>query len=274
MLPLLRLWGLINLLKQKTKLWWGQTAGVLSLFAQLLSIWVPFRHSKPTLHPSGAYNSSVKTSSNLHVILATTAVLLMLWAGAQRVRMRSWEQSCWLPWLQLHYCSYILIWEMFYFEVSLGIYSPYSGQMELWFLYTVIIYFIVRPCHSCPEKLWMPHPWRQSRPGWMGPVLTWPVGWQRSHGRHCNPLPWGSVLCPLPSGAEPLPSTVARIHKQKLSGFHYKVTPSKGVGQRALSHPLKCWEVAPKGAAWLENLKRHFKRHSNAAESRIVPLTF
>jgi len=26
----------------------------------------------------------------------------------------------------------------------------------------------VRPWHSCPEKLWMPHPWRCSRPAWMG----------------------------------------------------------------------------------------------------------
>ena len=28
---------------------------------------------------------------------------------------------------------------------------------------------VVRHWHSCPEKLWVPHPWRCSRPGWMGP---------------------------------------------------------------------------------------------------------
>jgi len=27
----------------------------------------------------------------------------------------------------------------------------------------------VRPWHSCPEKLWVPHLWRHSRPGWTGP---------------------------------------------------------------------------------------------------------
>ena len=27
----------------------------------------------------------------------------------------------------------------------------------------------VRPWHSCLEKLWVPHPWSHSRPGWMGP---------------------------------------------------------------------------------------------------------
>jgi len=28
---------------------------------------------------------------------------------------------------------------------------------------------VVRCWISCPERLWMPHPWRCSRPGWMGP---------------------------------------------------------------------------------------------------------
>ena len=27
----------------------------------------------------------------------------------------------------------------------------------------------VRPWHCCPEKLWVPHPWRHIRPGCMGP---------------------------------------------------------------------------------------------------------
>ena len=26
---------------------------------------------------------------------------------------------------------------------------------------------------GCPERLWMPHPWRHSRPGWMGPWAAW-----------------------------------------------------------------------------------------------------
>ena len=26
---------------------------------------------------------------------------------------------------------------------------------------------------GCPERPWMPHPWRCSRPGWMGPWATW-----------------------------------------------------------------------------------------------------
>ena len=28
---------------------------------------------------------------------------------------------------------------------------------------------VVRCWNSCPERLWMPHPWRCSRPDWMGP---------------------------------------------------------------------------------------------------------
>ena len=46
---------------------------------------------------------------------------------------------------------------------------------------------LVRCWHSCPERLWMPHPWRCSRPSWMGPWATlsstksggfWPCLWQ------------------------------------------------------------------------------------------------
>ena len=32
---------------------------------------------------------------------------------------------------------------------------------------------VVRCWNSCPEKLWLPHPWRCSRPGWMGPWAAW-----------------------------------------------------------------------------------------------------
>ena len=28
-------------------------------------------------------------------------------------------------------------------------------------------------CWNCPERLWMPCPWRCSRPGWMGPWAAW-----------------------------------------------------------------------------------------------------
>ena len=31
----------------------------------------------------------------------------------------------------------------------------------------------VRCWHSCPERLWMFHPWWCSRPGWMGPWAVW-----------------------------------------------------------------------------------------------------
>ena len=31
---------------------------------------------------------------------------------------------------------------------------------------------------GCPEKLWMLHPWKCSRPGWVGSWATWSGGWQ------------------------------------------------------------------------------------------------
>ena len=34
------------------------------------------------------------------------------------------------------------------------------------------------PGPGCPEKLWVPNPWRCSRPGWMGPWAVWAGGRQ------------------------------------------------------------------------------------------------
>ena len=31
---------------------------------------------------------------------------------------------------------------------------------------------------GCPRRLWMPHPWRHSRPGWMWFWAAWSGGWQ------------------------------------------------------------------------------------------------
>jgi len=35
---------------------------------------------------------------------------------------------------------------------------------------------------SCPERLWMPHPWSHSRPDWMWLWAAWSSGWR--------PCPW------------------------------------------------------------------------------------
>jgi len=34
------------------------------------------------------------------------------------------------------------------------------------------------PGTGCSENLWMPHPWKHSRPGWMGPWTAWSGGQQ------------------------------------------------------------------------------------------------
>jgi len=31
---------------------------------------------------------------------------------------------------------------------------------------------------GCPRRLWMPHPWRHSRPGWMWLWAAWSAGWR------------------------------------------------------------------------------------------------
>ena len=47
---------------------------------------------------------------------------------------------------------------------------------------------------GCKEKLWMPHPWKCSRPGWMGPGQPELVGGSPAHGRG-----WGWVIFHVPS---------------------------------------------------------------------------
>ncbi|KFU98841.1 U5 small nuclear ribonucleoprotein 200 kDa helicase, partial [Tauraco erythrolophus] len=51
------------------------------------------------------------------------------------------------------------------------------------------------PQHGCcPEKLWLPHPWQCSRPGWMGLWATWCSG-------RC-PCPWQGELSSQQEGDE------------------------------------------------------------------------
>ena len=38
------------------------------------------------------------------------------------------------------------------------------------------------PGTGCPEKLWMHHPWRHSRPGWMDPGQPGLVGGSPARG--------------------------------------------------------------------------------------------
>ena len=49
--------------------------------------------------------------------------------------------------------------------------------------------------------LWMPHPWRCSRPGWTGPWAirssTWPSGWQPCLQQGC----WNMMILEVPSNA-------------------------------------------------------------------------
>jgi len=45
----------------------------------------------------------------------------------------------------------------------------------------------------CPRRLWMSHPWRHSRPGWMWLWAAWSADWQHVAGGlklddHCGPF--------------------------------------------------------------------------------------
>lgn len=40
---------------------------------------------------------------------------------------------------------------------------------------------VVRSWHSCPERLWVPQPWRHSRPCWMGPQAAELLGHSPVH---------------------------------------------------------------------------------------------
>ena len=68
---------------------------------------------------------------------------------------------------------------------------------------------------GCPEKLWMPHPWRCSRQ-WIGPCAALACGWQPDHGMmmehqleqgdpaqpFCDSvIPWFCNLCQAPESS-------------------------------------------------------------------------
>jgi len=38
--------------------------------------------------------------------------------------------------------------------------------------------YLGRTGTGCPRRLWMPHPWRHSRPGWMWLWAAWSAGWR------------------------------------------------------------------------------------------------
>jgi len=42
-----------------------------------------------------------------------------------------------------------------------------EGRLRLDVRRKFFIQRVVRHWHSCPEKLWVPHPWRCSRPNWI-----------------------------------------------------------------------------------------------------------
>ena len=60
---------------------------------------------------------------------------------------------------------------------------------------------VVTHWHSCPENLWVPHPWRCSRSVRMGPSAAWAGGWQPcpQHGvgkrLSLRSLPTQCILC-------------------------------------------------------------------------------
>jgi len=58
---------------------------------------------------------------------------------------------------------------------------------------------VVRCWNSCPERLWMPHPSRCSRPGWMEPWAAWAgityVGWWPFHAVGS----WSFMILEVPS---------------------------------------------------------------------------
>ena len=67
--------------------------------------------------------------------------------------------------------------------------KPWLSSMEQCFKFIKSIYFFLRRKFftqrvvaywpGCPRRLWMPHPWRNSKPGWTWLWAAWSAGWWR-----------------------------------------------------------------------------------------------
>jgi len=95
----------------------------------------------------------------------------------------------------------VLGWQQFLekgtaFEVSQynSVFSSTAGLAFGSFCFLLLLYYDSGEvlATGCPERLWMPRPWRCSRPGWMGPWAAWSSitcgGWWPCLGW------WGSSL--------------------------------------------------------------------------------
>ena len=58
---------------------------------------------------------------------------------------------------------------------------------------------VVRCWNSCPGWLWMPHPWKCSRPGWMAPWAAWSSIKQRGLWPCLRQGGWSFMILEVPS---------------------------------------------------------------------------
>jgi len=109
---------------------------------------------------------------------------------------------------------------------------PWCLKTQAWSAGEFFTRRVVRCWNSCPERLWIPRPWRCAKPGWMRPWATWsskwggwgpcPAGGLEIHDPwglfqprpFCDSVrakvaPWQAVRCPrLPSSHYPWLHTV------------------------------------------------------------------
>ena len=87
---------------------------------------------------------------------------------------------------------------------------------------------MVRCWNSCPERLWMPHPWRCSRPGWMEPWAAW-AGISYGDGWPCLWWEvWSFVILEVPSNlGHSVISSPGRVRDSSSAGITWAALTSK-----------------------------------------------
>uniref|UniRef100_A0A669QTQ2 Coiled-coil-helix-coiled-coil-helix domain containing 3 n=1 Tax=Phasianus colchicus TaxID=9054 RepID=A0A669QTQ2_PHACC len=114
---------------------------------------------------------------------------------------------------------------------------------------------------GCPRRLWMPHPWRHSRPGWMWLWAAWSAG--------CFPSEFPSVFCRLKQEQEYVRDEFGKILERERVSSNEHLTRAI-LRERAATEEER--QKAQRFARQLEEKDRELKKHDAYYKEQLARL--